>query len=258
MNSIFFPSGSRQAREGIRKAKEYTEDKNNVVILLSFESEESLRLKDPDFGGLMSLSNVGFASIIGLDGIFREYKRISSGEKKEDTTGVAIYKLELLERTISILRHDVSYALADPAKLQAWLERARAADIIGSDDEIVQYVKNWTPQTYGAFEGKELEGIFVDALDTLFYPDWTLNAGIKAVVEKMSEEIGKPITVISDSDKWDVESALKKGKITWKYISKFTLRGATLETVVDNLSKEEFEKTYSISAKHFISVSELL
>ncbi len=166
--------------------KEYSSNKENIIIL-GFENEKYLLADDPDFSLLMSLSNVGFVDILKLNNIIAEYNRLTKGEKKEDKIGIEIYSYQLLEREIGILRHNLNYALSNPKEMESWLKKAKTVGLDGTQEQIISQVKNWTPQTSGAFDGKYLEGIFVDALDTLFDKDWHLFTEVRKAIEKMAK-----------------------------------------------------------------------
>lgn len=104
----------------------------------------------------------------------------------------------------------------------------------------------------GEFEGVSLEGLFVDALGILFDENWELFPGVKQTIEEIAAVKETKIFVISDSDTNLVKDKLASGGITWPVMSKYNIRGATLECVIDNLSQEEFEDTYKIKAPIFI------
>ncbi|MFA5184209.1 MAG: hypothetical protein WC456_01650 [Patescibacteria group bacterium] len=257
VNSVLSEGHSRQERSSLSLAKEYVNDSNNIVILLSVEKESSLMKNNRHFAGLMSLPNVGFVSILAIHGIFSKYRELKEGCKVQDNTGVAIYAFQELEHNIAILRHNYSHASEDDLRLGKWLEKCRAVGLVGTDAEIIDYVQNWHPETSGEFAGKFLDGIFVDALDTLFNHDWQLNNRVREAIEKMSLEIGKKIMVISDSESSLVKRKLSENNLPWPHISKYVLRGASLEVVIDNLSQEEFLATYNIIAQKFIKVEDL-
>lgn len=238
-------------------AREYASNKDNKVILFGIENIRVYE-KDPKFRLLMALSNVEFINALEMCRIPEIYNKISSGEKKEDATSATLASFQILEREISAVCHGIDFdADIFSEDIQKRIARARVAGLTGTDKEIFEYLKNWRPDEHGAFEGKRLEGIFVDALDTLFDREWNVIPGIFAFVEKM--RVGRhSVTVISDSDAEIVKRALKKADIEWKLLSKFDLRGATLEIVVDNLSREEFFERHRISAETFVSVSDIL
>ena len=257
VNTVLIPSQKRTDRTGINLAKEYVDDSNNVIIMLSLEKESFLLKNNEHFSALMAYPNVGFCDILALNNIPLIYKELALGHKSKDATGLALYEFHILERKIAVLRHGMHRVNEGKSQCSLWLEEARNAGLSGSDDEIINYVRNWKPETSGAFEGKFLEGVFVDALDTLFDKNWLLNPKVKEAVEKIAFNNDKKIFVISDSPKNLLENKLGFHNILWKNISKYDLRGATLEIVIDNLSKNDFKKTYGINSETFINVSEL-
>lgn len=257
VNTILNDSQKRQDRVGVALAKEYVNDSKNIIILLSVEDEASLMKNNNDFSGLMTFSNVGFVDVLAVRNILPKYKEISSGQKRQDSTGLAIYEFEELQKNISVWRHNLSHVEQQPKLLSEWLQKARAAGLTGSDQEIVKYVKNWNPETSGEFKDKFLEGIFVDAFETLFDKDWKLVSSVREAVQKISDKNKSSVFIISDSDKSLLEPKLNDNNISWRLLSKYDIRGVTLEIVIDNLSQKDFESTYDIKAKKFINVQKL-
>jgi len=245
----------------VASVKERVQNSKNIVMLFGVEDESFLMKNNHHFAGLMTYSNVDFINIFIGDNVLLKYQELASGQKKQDTTGLACYEFQEWERAISGLRHGLDSVLTrakkDPSILAEWLQRARKAGLTGSDEEIIKYVQEWSPETYGEFKGKFLEGIFVDAFETLFDKDWKIVHSVRAAVEKMSDENQKVVFVISDSDKDFVEQKLNDNNVNWRLISKYDIRGAILEVVIDNMSQEDFESTYGIQAQKFINVVDL-
>lgn len=256
-NSIFTLSGKRIDREGIDKAWEHANDSNNVVIILSLEPEWLLRTVSQDFVGLMTKANVGFCDIIDLSKVLPVYQEIVAGKKSEDPTELYVYEFHKKQRQIAILRHNIRQVNYLDAR-QNWFNEARAIGLKGSDDEIVAYVRDWKPETAGEFHGKQLSGIFVDAYQTLFDDDWEIDKNVLEIVSRLAKEMGKKVFVISDSPEDELRKLLQGTGISWPLLSKYDLRGANLEIVIDNLSAAEFKKTYGIFPNKFIKITELL
>jgi len=257
VNSVMSYSQRRTDRVGISLAKEYVKDENNIVILLGLEPESSLLKNNEHFAALMAYPNVGFVDILAMQNVLPKYQELLSGQKKKDATRLALYEFHQLEKTIAVLRHSISHIENNPSYLQKWLSDARKAGLTGSDEEIVQYVKDWRPETNGIFTGKLLEGVFVDAFETLFDQNWCLVPKVKEAVQKIADANKQPIFIISDSEQSLLESKLSNYGINWPLMSKYDIRGATLQTVIDNLSQNDFESNYGISVQRFINVSEL-
>lgn len=256
VNCIVEPSQKRADRAGLRVAKEYADNPKNVVILLGLEPEWYLRKVSEDFVGLMAKANVDFSDILNFDQVPLKYQIIASGHKKEDSTVLAIYEFQKKQKAIASLRHCIS-RVDNYGSREGWLDETRAAGISGTDEEIIAYVRTWKPDTAGEFDGKKLSGIFVDAYQTLFDEEWKLDQRVKEVVEKMAAEQGKQVFVISDSPASILEKVLDSSKVSWQLLSKYDLRGATLEIVIDNLSLNEFKGMYHIFPQRFINVSDI-
>lgn len=257
VNTVLDPSQNRTDRIGITLAKKYVVDPNNLVILLSMEKESYLMKNNEHFAALMAYPNVDFCDILDMQNLYAKYLTLSQGKKKKDQTAIELYEFSQHERTIAILRHGIDGRLTSSEGKIKFLAEARQAGLNGSDEEIIQFIRNWKPGTSGQFKGKYLDGIFVDALDTLFNHNWELVSSVKNAVQKMAEDNNKKIYIISDSDKYQLEQKLKGYGIEWTLLSKYDLRGVTLEIVIDNLTLSEFENAYEIKAKEFINVLDL-
>jgi len=250
-----FSSDRRIDRKGLKIAnKDYSED--SIIILMSFETEESLKKSNLEFRGLISHSNVGFIRLPDIKLIEKEVKRILACEKREDATAFALYSYENQLQILAQLQHNMGW-VSDPTRRKDAVERAKRAGLEGSDEEIVKQVQNWKRDSSGYFEGKTLDGIFVDALDTLFDSEWNLNENVLKRINELKNKMNKDVFIISDSKSRDVEDAKKKANLSFQTLSKFTLRGVILELVIDNLSEEEFKEKYNITSQKFITVSEL-
>jgi len=256
VNCVLEHSQSRTDRVGLRLAQEYAGNPQNVVILLGLEPEWYLRKTSEDFVGLMARANVDFSDIILLNKVLPKYQEIVSGNKQTDSTALAIYDFQKKQKAIAVLRHSISRVDNSDSR-QAWLDEVRAAGITGTDEEIIKYVRTWEPDTAGEFQGKYLEGIFVDAYQTLFDEEWKLDVNVKEAVEKMATEQRKKVFVISDSPASQLQKMLDSSRISWTLLSKFDLRGANLEIVIDNLSQGEFKGMYQIFPQKFINVLNL-
>lgn len=250
-----WPKDSGQ--EGFATVRKYAMDPKNVVIMIAIEREDFLTQHNKHFAALMTFANVGFLDVCGLQGLLSKYKEVLSGNKKQDETILALYDFEELQKNISVWRHGLDYIKRDPARLNAWLEKVRSAGFSGSDEEIVKNIENWKPETSGKFAGKYLSGIFVDAFETLFDAHWQLVPKVRDQILKLAENNQKTIFVISDSEQSLVESKLSAANISWRLMSKYDIRGASLELVVDNLNQNDFELTYQITAQKFINVADL-
>lgn len=165
-------------------------------------------------------------------------------------------KIQQQERRVRALLHGADQQLATPELRQKWIEQARDLGFIGDDEKVIHQVKSWKPETAGEFQDVYLEGVYVDAYQTLFDNEWKL---VKKTFESVANlASGKPVYVISDSDEQQLRDLLNKNNIEWLLVSKYVLRGAVLETVIDNLSADDFLKMYSINFKNYINIKDLI
>lgn len=240
----------------LEEAQRWARNSDKKFILIGLGAENELQ-KNENFSGLLALANVAFVPAFALKKIPEKYQELVSGIKKRDDTLFAVSELNNLSRSIAALKHDLHHAASDSATFQNWLRRAGQLGFTGSPEEIKDKVLKWTPDTAGALAGQFLPGIFVDALDTLFTAEWRLDTVVMLAVTQIANQTDKKIFVISDSDRNLVQEKLRINNIDWMLLSKYELRGATLEFVVDNLSRQDFQDTYNIKTKEFMSVDEL-
>ncbi len=245
-------SSLRTDFNGLNTAKEYADDPKKIVILMSFMSKQGLLSIRPELAGLLCYKNLAFLQLPPqLVQIVTTYQMLKKGEKKESTLGKFAFEIEMFEREVSILRHDLHYAEADPERMVLWLDRAQKAGFTGTEKEIIEKVRNWERKTAGRFEGKYLEGVFIDFQGTL-----VVDGKINQKIQKKIEELGsdKQFCIISDSDPKNVQTKLKGFGFTCPILSKFDLKGAELEVVIDDFPEEKFRKEYGIIPKKYIQV----
>ena len=240
--------------EGLQLAKNLADDQDKFVILMSFMDKEGLFFSRPDMEGLLSFKNIAFLRLPPhLDEIIETYRMLKKGEKKEDKLAIIALKSEMLDRTISILRHDLYHVEHGSSKetTKEWLKRAAEAGFSGTPEEVKEAIRNWKRTTAGRFEGQQIEGVFVDFQGTLVVNDH-LNEKVLNLIEKLKGiKNEKSVCVISDSDLSDVSKELKRLGISYPVMSKFELKGAALEIVIDDLSQVEFHKEYGIVPMSF-------
>lgn len=238
--------------KGLEIAQEYASDPLKIVILMSFLSEEQLFSKRPDLYGLLSFKNIGFLQLpTSIPEIIAMYGVLKRGEKKEDELKRITFEIEMLDRTISILRHDLSYAQRDTERKEKWIKQAQSAGFSGTFDEMAAKVQEWKRSTAGRFEGKTLRGIFVDFQGTIVV-NGKLNEKVLKIIKDLQSN--RSLCIISDSNLGEVHSILEKLGISYPILSKFELKGATLETVIDDLPQERFRKEYEIIPQQYIQV----
>lgn len=255
VNAVQDPSQKRTDMAGIKIAAELAKEVTNIVILFSLIPERKLKRMSDDFVGIMTLPNVGYVDALEFKILPDKYQVLSSGQKKTDTTGLAVYKFNEKGKKVSRLKHDLSYITRDSESREKWFSEARAIGLAGTEEEIITAVKTWRPETAGEFNGVSLEGLFVDAFETLFDENWNLFPGVEKAVKDIAESRKAKIFVISDSNTSLVKDKLEFNRINWPVMSKYDLRGATLEYVIDNLTREEFEDTYKIKTGVFMRAS---
>ena len=257
LNIILHHLQKKLDRIGLAIAKEYVEDENNIVILLSVEKEDHL-LHDERFGALMARGNVGFSDFMDGREVPAIYKALASGQKRTDRTALAVYEFQAKCQAVDLLKQSLLAVQGHPEELKKWLERAKEAGFNGESQEVICQVKSWYPDDQKPFAGQMLDGIFVDAFNTLFDSNWALNLQVKKTVQDLAVREKQKIFILSDSDPQTINRELEKNEINWQLISKYDLRGATLGTVVDVLPAEVFKAVYDISAKRFVRAEELV
>ena len=231
---------------GLEIAKNFAENPDNVVILMSFMSKKGLFSHRPEMSGLLSFKNVAFLQLPpNLFDVIKTYRMLEKGEKKENTLEKLVFESEILDRTVSILRHDLKYAEQDPVKKEKWVDKATKAGFSGTFEKMSAAVQSWQRTSPGRFEGKHLEGVFVDFQGTLVV-DGKLNKEVLDLVDRIKGD--KPVCVITDGNLDDVSKELKRLGLEYPLMSKFELKGATLKIVIDRdfESQAEFQKEYGI------------
>lgn len=229
---------------------------NNLIIILGYAPLNAVT--NSLIQGLLSYTNVGYLDVFNFRSLPSVFTELTNKSKQTDQISLSIFEHEKFEQKITHLKHGMEYKLENFHSKKMWLEEARRLGFDGDDENIIDAIRNWKTKTVGLFAGECLDGIFVDAFETLFDRDWQLVPQVKKAVEILARAMEKNIYIISDSDSQFITTLLKKSNINWRFLSKFDLRGAELEIVIDNLSADQYTQNHSINFKRFINVNKLV
>jgi len=138
------PVNSQIGRDstGVRKAKDYAKNPDNIVIFLTLEVEAYLR-HDDGFADIVTLPNVGFVDILDMDKLLPKYHELAEGKKNLDATTLMLEEKQLKQKFIEVMHRSINYLEQTPAFSQSWVSSARYMGL--SDKEIIRYVKEWRP-----------------------------------------------------------------------------------------------------------------
>lgn len=139
------PANSQIGRDstGVRKAKDYAKNPDNIVIFLTLEVEAYLR-HDDGFADIVTLPNVGFVDILDMDKLLPKYQELASGKKNLDSIALAFEEKQLRQQFVEVMRRSISYLEQNPFISQSWVSNARYMGL--SDRDIIRYVKEWRPK----------------------------------------------------------------------------------------------------------------
>lgn len=239
------------------QSRTIAKNRNNVAIIVSMEDRAVLS-NYLEFAGYMSFANVEHVSIYSLVEIPEKYNYILAGKKQEDTLVAIQYTLRIKQEVVTQLKHEKLNAESDESMMELWLELAKSYGFKGDFEEISKQLESWTPAKDGAYKGKTLSGIFIDAYETLFDENWAINENVLHRVEGMAAEFEKRVFVLSDRDEDTLKQKLQSNKIVWGILSKYEIRGSILEICIDNLTEKELAKEYKIICQTFIPVQALV
>lgn len=239
------------------QTRTYAKNQNYVVIIVSME-DRALLNNNLEFAGLISFTNVEHVSVYSLVEIPEKYQRIVEGKKPEDTLVAIQYALRIKQEVVTLLKRERLSAQQDEGMMELWQELAKSFDFRGDFEEISKQLEAWKSINDGAYRGKALSGIFVDAYETLFDENWIINENVLHRIEGMAAEFGKKVFVLYDRDEDILKQKMQSNKIVWSLLSKHEIRGAILEICIDNLSEKELENEFQISCQSFIPVQALV
>lgn len=250
----YIVTSSMYFRDCLRVAK-YASDPNTRIIILRNKDDDSLMSESVNYSALMALPNVASHRSADLGSLMDTYKQMLKSEKKDDQTARTIFNFRRREQGMLYLKN----LLEKPAKnnQENWLRECAELDIgiEGTDKEKIAYVKKWRAELNNDFRNKYLPGLFVNIFETMCNVIWDVDMTLLTALRKVVENECVNVFVIYDrEDSW-VQKKLQNAKVPWLAIPKCVLKTATLEMVIDNESKEQFELKYGINAKQYIQIS---
>lgn len=229
------------------------------VIILGFLSHQMIVAsnRSTQWFAAMGHANIAFCRLpVQAADVSTAIKDIQSSNHKPDPLAIALLSATQAKSTIASLRHDITYALRDTEAMQRWEENARK--IFGDKDQVellslvqAANVSDWDLEK-GQFEGWAFPDVCVDVEGTIL----DSNGNIRHEVLTLAQEKagGRPITVWTGGDVESLSKQLRKAGIFWKIISKQTMRGASVQVVIDDQSEDIFRSTYRVEYQEYIQV----
>lgn len=205
---------------------------------------------DSRFQGAMGYPNVVLTTRIDYASHLDELAA-EAGARPRDELAIELAEHLMPQQMLSILKHDATHlqdgSLEQNAERQErWQKLAK--ELYGDlpMEELLAKVEEGKQEFKQEFDGRELDGIFVDVEGTLLQ-DGLVN---KQLLEELRERAKTaPITVWTDGDISKLSNDLRDAGVDWKIVPKEYFRGARVPEVYDDLSAEEFESKYGIRAE---------
>jgi len=257
VSSLFFSSENLKALEYQKETWKVIENCKNTVLLMFVGAIESLK-KEEFLRDMLAMPNVASISFLDLSQALILADEVEKREKNNFKEYLLFLKVKSNDSIFSGLKHGIENSFGEDLKER--IRKARATGYFSdsiSNEEVESYLRSWRPEAGGPFEGVSLDGIYIDAYGTLFNENWEIRQSVLSTIRGLSVKLKKEIFIISDSEKSKLIPLLNKNGIKNFLISKYALRGAKLEIVVDDYPQEKFMAEYSITPIKFINVKDL-
>jgi len=211
---------------------------------------------DPCFQAVMSMPNARFLRLPFSKAQFCDAIREAQTPdtaRVSDPLAWRLVEVPMQDNPHGRLSHDLKYAVADAAKMRAWLDLARKVFGAGkSQDELITLVQSAEPETgFQPFAGESFPDVCVDVEDTLFRGD-ELNAELVAMLEQ--EAKFRPVTIWTGGDLKELSKKLRAAGLRWKLASKHWMRGASVARAYDDEPRADFVAKYGVTAGEYIQI----
>lgn len=228
--------------------------KEAPVILTSFMPMEYF-LKEQKFrdkfNALIGKKRFGYIQLPFLvEDILSLYKSLLVEDKEEDTLSIEIERINSYNKGMGIIQHNAQHKLHDQKVAQWAIGEARELGVVGTDQEIIEVIKNFKHESLRSYSFSEryFPGVFCDIEGTLIV-DQEINQSMLKTLKEMGRT--KPITLWTGGDVEKLEKKLLENKIFWKLVSKNNFAGAEVEIAFDDEEKSEFKQKYNIKVRDF-------
>jgi hypothetical protein len=144
----------------------------------------------------------------------------------------------------------MNHALQSDEGRNAWLSRARKGLGEHSDEELIQMVQDRKYSESGPLSGRHFPDVCVDVEGTLIDVEGNIRKDVVQKVKDLSQ--GRPVTIWTGGDIQVIGKMIRKLGLEWKLASKYSLSGATVYAIIDDLDQGEFAKTYNVDCDVYI------
>lgn len=205
------------------------------------------------FFAIMARKKVGFIDAFdALDNFYKKLVELDGGDKQEDLLAIITEKEERGKEVLMRIKHSffnpsVGSSAQINAQIHAAIDAARAAGFQGTDQEILEIIKDFNCVYHpGRFAGHSFPGVFCDLEGTLLLGS-KVNLSLLEELKRLS--LVKPITLWTAGDVDEYRRKLIAKGIFWKIVSKRDFIGAEVEIAFDDC--RDLNKEFGITAKTF-------
>jgi len=166
----------------------------------------------------------------------------------DDKLCLALLDLRDQQSEQKVLLHDLANARRN-GQMAEWLIRAREAEYVGSDEEIIAAVESNSLPKYTPFIDRSFRGSFVDLDGTLFK-----KGELDQETLKLVKSLPGRITLWTGGELELWAKMCREHGLPWKVMSKWLFQGAKVEVAIDDQSLDELTRTYGFTAERFRQV----
>lgn len=232
---------------GIIKALEVA-PQGRPVLMLGWQ-KPSAYTKMPAWHAALGYPNVSFAL---LPITAEELKPLLvTSERCPDPLAIRLVEVESRGNSMGVLNHDLGRALKGNGR-EDWMRRARVLLGNHSDDELIRMVQENERPKVGPFSGQVFPDVCVDVEGTLLDEARNLR---EATVQKVTQLAqGRPVTVWTGGDVAEIGRLIRERGIEWKLASKYSLAGARVHAIIDDLPADQFTSDYNVDCDVYVQV----
>jgi len=235
--------------------------KNQHTIILSGWNSIAHYADNPKWQAVMAYPNVFFTRLpFALNDLRELINKAQEDGRPFDQLAIDLLSIEMNVSMLGVLKHNLGHALNDSTgqKMTEWLKLAESVFGEKSQEELIEATQNADlNQVKSELAGKYYPDLFVDIEGTLFDENGEPNQKVLDLIKLTLELKRRPVTIWSGGDVKTLQSKVRALGLSCKVTSKQFFKDVEAETVVDDMTKEEFESTYGITAKNFININDL-
>ncbi len=232
---------------GLAKALEVA-PQGRPVVMLGWQNPWDYA-KFPAWHAALGYTNVSFALM--LISAAELESLLTTGKRCPDPLAIRLLEVESRVNSMGVLNHDLDRALKGSGR-EEWMRRARILLGNHTEEELIRMVQQGERPKAGPLAGQVFPDVCVDVEGTLLDEARNLR---EDVIQKVTELAnGRPVTVWTGGDVAEIGKLIRERRIEWKLASKYSLAGARVHAIIDDLPTAQFAQEYNVDCDVYVQV----